>query len=227
MNLLLGVRQSVVFLVCLLSAAWVYAEEIVISDDGRQIQLNGDGSWVQLSADRYAINAAGERIRLKPDGTWSVLGEQVLSPSRSNVTPLSGANSLAAVQSTLFLAKVEILKRRIKRAESVHAETRSIYYLRVINDGATDIRVDASLADKLVARSSSGMVFPISSVEFEDAVIVTGQHATIRIEAEGSPQWFGVKTMVLEVAPNALGNSQTRLLNKSMDDVERRSVDNI
>ena len=227
MNLLRLVRQSVVLLVCLLSAAWVCAEEIVISDDGRQIQLNGDGSWVQLSADRYAINAAGERIRLKPDGTWSVLGDQALAPSRSNPASPSGANSLAVIQTTLFLAKVEILKRRIKRAKSVHAETSSIYHLRVINDGATDIQLDASLADKLVARSSSGEVFPISAVEFEDPVIVAGQQATIRIEAEGSPQWFGVKTMVLEVAANALGNSQPRLLNKSMDDVERRSVDNL
>ncbi len=200
----------------------VSAAEVVISDDGRQIQINGDGTWVQLSKDRYAINAAGERIRLKPDGTWSLLGDAIPDDARGAValTPIS-----AALESTLFLSKVEILKRRIERAKSTHAEVRTVYYLQVVNDSPADISLDNSLSAKLLPGSSSGAEFDVISVSFPSGLIKPGERETIEIVADGAPRWFGVKAMTLEVAAGALGNRQSRVLSKIMSDVDRRDVD--
>lgn len=206
----------------LLLGVSVSAAEVVISDDGRQIQINGDGTWVQLSKDRYAINAAGERIRLKPDGTWSLLSDAKPANGQAPValTPIS-----AALESTLFLSKVEILKRRIERAKSTHAEVRSVYYLQVVNDSPADITLDNSLSTKLLPGSSSGAEFEVISVSFPTGLIKPGERETIEVVADGAPRWFGVKAMTLEVTAGALGNRQSRVLSKMMSDVDRRDVD--
>ena len=210
---------SVLFMLSGLSAS---AAEVVISDDGRQIQINGDGTWVQLSKDRYAINAAGERIRLKPDGTWTLLGEVAAadSPGQAALTPIS-----AGLESTLFLSKVEILKRRIERAKSTHAEVRTVYHLQVVNDSPADITLDNTLATKLIPGSSSGAEFEVISVRFPTGLIKPGDRETIEVVADGAPRWFGTKAMILEVPAGALGNRQPRVLSKIMSDVDRRNVD--
>lgn len=220
----LAIRFTLVIFLFWLGGLSAMADEVVISEDGRQIQLNGDGTWVHLSKDRYANNAAGQRVRLKPDGTWSLLGDVTSNATQTGVplTPMT-----AALESTLFLAEVEILRLRIKRAKSVHAATRSIYHLQVVNDSQTDVELDDTLASKLTARSSSGAEFPIEEVTFSTSRIKPGERGVVQIVADGSPRWFGVKAMLLEVAPGALGNRQSRVLSKSMDDVDKRDVDEL
>ena len=195
--------------------------EVVISDDGRQIQINGDGTWVQLSKDRYAINAAGQRLRLRPDGTWSVMATDA-TPQGAPLTPISAAN-----ESTLFLAKVEILKRQIKRAKSVHAETVTVYQLQIKNDTDQTISLEGDLSQRFVASSSGGTQYPIESIEVDKSQVAPGERGNITLVALGSPRWFGTKYMALEVAANTLGNSEKRILSKSMNEVDKRTVDDI
>ncbi len=203
------------------------ANEIAISDDGREIRLNGDGSWVQLDRDRFATTASGERVRLKPDGSWVRVGaSQAAGESSPAVSDAGPASTTSSQDASLYLAKVEILKKQIKRAKSVHAETRTIYHLQVHNDSDKAIQLGGDLAASLTAGSSSGAQYPITSVAFDGAIVAPGQRSTLRITAAGSPQWFGIKSMNLEVAALALGNTYPRVLMKSMDDVERRLVDN-
>lgn len=203
------------------------AEEVVISDDGRQIQLKGDGTWVQLSRDRFAINSAGQRVRLKADGTWTLMSdvEAAARPQAQAAAPLTPIQ--AASESTLHLAKVEILRRKIKRAKSIHAETRTVYHVGVLNDSNSTIDLTGRLERMLTARSSAGGRFEILAVDVEVEQLSPGERANIRVEAAGAPQWFGVKYMQLEVAAGALGNSDRRILSKSMDEVEKRSVDRL
>ena len=209
----------------MLIAASTQAQEVVISEDGRQIQLNGDGTWVQLSRDRFATNAAGRRVRLKPDGTWTLLSEDEATAAgaaaaASQLTPMQ-----AASESTLHLAKVEILRRKIKRAKSIHAEIRTVYHVGVHNDTAAAMDLTGPLQSELTARSSSGGEFAILSVDVDTEQLASGERTNIRVEADGAPQWFGVKYMQLEVAAGALGNSDRRILSKSMDEVEKLTVD--
>jgi hypothetical protein len=125
------------------------------------------------------------------------------------------------------VAKVEILRRKIKRAKSIHAETRTVYHLSVRNDTTNDIELNSALQGALKARSSSGGEFPILAVDFGETRLAPGARTDIIVEAEGSPTWFGVKYMQLEVAAGALGNSDRRILSKSMNEVERRSVESL
>jgi len=197
-------------------------EEVVISDDGRQIRLNGDGSWVQLSRDRYATTASGQRVRLKPDGTWSTMdaGDAVASEGRAGIAP--------ANDSTLYLNKVEILKRNIKRAKSIHAETRTVYEVQVVNETDAPIQLQVDLVDRLRAFSSSGANFPIESVSFERDEIAPGERGMIRVVAAGAPKWtFGVRHLALEVDAQTLGNADKRILSKNMNEVERRNVERL
>lgn len=215
---------AVVVMVAQLAVA-AHAEEVVISDDGRQIQLKGDGTWVQLSRDRFATNAQGQRIRLKADGTWTLMTEVEASsltqtPASAPLTPIQ-----AASESTLHLANVEILRRKIKRSKSVHAEIRTRYHVSVLNDSNSTIDLSGRLDRMLKARSSSGGTFEILGVNAEVAQLAPGERANIVVEAEGAPQWFGVKYMQLEVAAGALGNSDRRILSKSMAEVKKRSVE--
>lgn len=46
------------------------ADEIVLSDDGREVRIKQDGSWEFVSDDRFATTRDGERVRLKFDGSW-------------------------------------------------------------------------------------------------------------------------------------------------------------
>jgi len=219
-------RVSAMAVMTSLVAAQAISDEIVISDDGRQIQLNSDGSWVQVSRDRYATNADGERVRLGPDGRWRVLvqdqGQNQADASSSALTPM-----IAAGESALYLAKVEILKRRIKRAKSVHAQTNTVYHLQIRNDSNEVIELGDDLAASLTARSSSGRVYTIESVSYDDDVIEPGEQAGVRVVAAGSPKWFGVKFLSLEIAAGALGNAQKRVLSKNMNDIKKVSVDKL
>ena len=221
-----ALRACAIVIMTALVAAQISADEVVISDDGRQIQLNSDGSWVQLSSDRYATNAQGERVGLHSDGTWSVL-EQGQNQGQAATTSSAPTPLVVSGGSVLFLAKVEILKRRIKRAKSVHAQTNTVYHLQIRNDSSEVIELSDDLAQSLTASSSSGKVYAIESISYDDDIIEPGELATVRVVATGSPAWFGVKFLSLQIAAGTLGNAQTRVLSKNMNDVKKVSVDKL
>jgi hypothetical protein len=149
-------------------------------------------------------------------------GQNEAVASISAQTPM-----IAAGESALFLAKVEILKRRIKRAKSVHAQTNTVYYLQIRNDSSEVIELGDDLAASLTARSSSGRVYSIESVSYDDDIIEPGEQAGVRVVAAGSPTWFGVKFLSLEIAAGTLGNAQIRVLSKNMNDIKKVSVDKL
>ena len=51
------------------------ADTVVLSDDGREVKLNDDGSWEFVSEDRFATTEDGERIRLRADGRWEPVND--------------------------------------------------------------------------------------------------------------------------------------------------------
>lgn len=211
-------RCSLFFLLILTSSA--YAEEVVVSDDGRQIRLNDDGTWVQVSQDRFATNAQGQRIRLRADGSWNVMSASAEDVVRSSLNPQAAA---LLDEPVIFLKSVEILRREIKRAKSTHAETRMRYTIGVDNKTQQAVRID--LTGPFEATTNRGGDFPLLSADGPDRV-AAGQTAEVVVVVEDSPAWFGVKFLSLEVPPQAIGNAGTRLLNKNMNEVKRVSVDN-
>ncbi|MEM7077390.1 MAG: hypothetical protein AAF513_02065 [Pseudomonadota bacterium] len=199
------------------------ADQVVISDDGRQIRLNGDGTWVQLSQDRYATTAQGQRVRLRPDGTWAVMDPntpQVPTTARAGF----GAPTNVASDVGLLLTEVAVLKRSLQRAKTTHAEVRTVYRVRVANHTAQALDY-GDLQTKLHPRSNRGARFEIVAITPSSGSIAPGQEAVIEVIAQGGPRWFGVRFLSLEVDAGALGNPVKRILAKNMDEVERRDVE--
>lgn len=208
--------------VCLLlfSTGSVRAE-VVISDDGRQIELKADGTWQQLSRDRFATNAAGQRVRLHPDGTWSVDGQADLEGAADGVAPaLQGR-----VDAVMHLSDVTILRRVIERAKSKHSESRVHFVMQVDNRTGSDLAVPADLMSRLRATSNRGAQYELISAKARQSVIPAGERVAIDVWAEWSSFAFRLKHLSIEVAPGTFGNSVTRVLSRNMTDIERREVD--
>ena len=211
------IRYSLSLLLLLASSA--LAEEVVVSDDGRQIRLNDDGTWVQVSQDRFATNAQGQRIRLRADGSWNVM-----STSPEDIARSDGGQNVASLvdEPVIFLKTVEILRREIKRAKSKHAETRMRYTIGVDNKTTETISLDLTVPFE--ATTNRGGDFPLLSADGPRQVLA-GQQAEVIVVVEDSPAWFGVKFLSLEVPAQAIGNAGARLLNKNMNEVKRLNVE--
>ena len=209
-----------------LPAAVIAAEEVVISDDGHQIQLNGDGTWVQLSKDRFATDTDGRRIRLRPDGTWSIVGSDLVvgeKMQRDVATPAPRPQLLD--EPVLFLERVELLKKRRKRAKSSHAELKMFFQVTIRNESTRTLDLASVRASQLTARSSRGTAYSVTEVIPTARTVEPGQTAELSVWADDGPQWFGIKYLSLEFPANTVGNSATRILSKNMDQVVRREVD--
>ncbi len=216
------VRQAVLGALMVFSMhAFADASEVVISDDGRQIKLNADGTWQQLSQDRFATNAAGQRVRLHPDGTWSVAPGVAPAPSPGIPTPVAALDR----EPVLFLSDASIVRRVIERSKSKHSETRMRFVLQVDNRTSEALAVPGDLTRRLKATTSRGGNYEILSATPESRTIPAGESTSIEIWAKDSPRWFGIKFLSVEVAPDTLGNGVTRILSKRMDEVKRVEVD--
>ena len=193
------------------------AEEVVIDDDGRLIQLNEDGTWLMLSRDSFATTEAGERIRLRPDGTWSY--------AAVDEAPAAVARAVPDSDVSLYLAHVEIERKILRRQKGRHAETKTFFTLRVINDSSAPVPISDSLVTQLTVRSSRGGIYEIESVSSTTDSIRPGEQADLIAVASGSPQWFGIKYLSVEVPAGTFGDAPARVLRKDMDEVVRTDVD--
>ncbi len=197
------------------AAASSLSEEVVVTDDGKQLQLNDDGTWVHVSQDRFATTESGERIRVRANGTWNYV--------TTVGSPIGPASSpIMQDEVVIFLHAVEILRREIKRAKSTHADTRMRYTVRINNGTDEELAIDRHAP--YLSTTNRGGNYPVLSVT-GPATVLPGATADISIVVADSPAWFGVKHLSLEVPVNALGNSVRRVLNKGMDEVKRIRVD--
>ena len=59
------------------------ADQQVITADGREVVLKGDGTWIFLSTDRFANPEDGQRVQLKQDGSWQYVGNAPMATAVS------------------------------------------------------------------------------------------------------------------------------------------------
>ena len=225
------------------------AEEIVIADDGSEILLNSDGSWIQLSRDRFATSKAGKRIRLSPDGQWQEVKERAnLEYDRSRKTTKAILDSTSvdgdqtqqineldlnltndqlrnASNIKTLLDKVEILTIETETLKSRRIDTRTVFHLAIFNNGNSNIALNANAMQKLSALTSRGRKLDILSMEFDQSELTPGNSTKATITADGSPRFFRTKFLALEIEANTFGDSPKQVLSKNMDQVVRRKVD--
>lgn len=210
------------------------AVEYVISDDGHQIQLNDDGSWIQVSKDRHTTTTDGRRIRLKPNGRWVVMpktsgeAKPVLNTDHLTTDLTSQTKPQPLIPNvsdiSIFLPKVEILKKKTKMLKSSRIDTRTVFHLQIVNGSKQTLQLDETIKSGLTATSSGKDKFPITTIQFSTASIAPGQHAAMTVFTEGSPKWFGIKYLNIQIDKNVIANNSAKILSMNIDDVIKRNV---
>lgn len=193
--------------------------QVAISDDGEQIQLNADGTWVRLSRDRFATDDQGRRIRLRPDGTWNVV-----QANTDAVPARQPATTALLDEPQVLMTSAEIWRRTIKRPKADHAEIRMRFELRVNNVTSANLAIPEDLDNRLSVQTNRGGDYPVLSVAASQRQLAPGEETTLVVWAQGAPRWFGTKYLSVVLSANALGNSVARVVSKNMDEVIRREV---
>lgn len=210
----------------------VSAEETVITDDGHQVLLKDDGSWVQLSKDRFATTPSGKRIRLLPDGSWKVMeavknydAQQYkhISPHASTTSKNLPVSTITGTQ--VLLAKTEFLKVKTKLSKSVRIDTRTVYHLTVKNNSEQEVSLASLSPSQFQATASNGEKFKILSVNPKQQQLSKGEQASITVTADATPRWFNVKYVSLSIDANTFADSPKQILSTNLDNVQKRLVD--
>ena len=213
-------------LLCLLPGSLFAAEEI-IADDGREVQLNDDGSWSYTSTDRFATSAAGKRIRLKADGSWVYTGDE----TAVGLQLISDRKYVAEQFLQVSLRELVLDTARGKKSESHKnspKQTQMVFYLSIHMDqkakGSVDIGFNT--ADFSV-QDSDGRNYPVILVVPATATLQPGGETEVIVRADGSPHWWTTKSMSLTLAKSVFSSQQELVLTRSMATVKKRKVDDL
>jgi len=197
-------------------SAFACADEIVLSDDGREVRIKDDGSWEFVSDDKFATTRDGERIRLKSDGSWEK------APDDQNwvaVPASSGAFSRDRItEGSINLEITEVIIESVRSRQQKNTRLRSqvVTWLSVTS---TESQSFSLATDDISLVDSRGKNYEIVSITPSRLEVSPEAPAKVRIIADDSPKWWGVKFFKYEIAPGVLGNAQTLELTRSMNEV--------
>ena len=222
-TLLLGV----ILLVMALSVN-VTAAEDVVSDDGREVRLNEDGTWSLLSRDRFATTPDGRRIRLMTDGRWELIIDPEAPMTNTRRAVRAGIavphNSMSGNATRILLTQVDILKVNTTKHKATTADTRTFYYLNVTNNSDQAIQLTQSKRDTISASDSKGRQYDVEALRFGSDVIASGESQQLIVIIDGAPRWYNVRYLSLELAANTFGQHPRIVLSKNMPDIETKMV---
>lgn len=206
---------------CLLACSQTNAE-IVLSDDGREVKLNDDGSWEYVSGDRFATRDDGSRIRLGEDGSW-----QEVTDERKWLTVSTQPRQLSKDRQedgaySFELAEVEIESVRSTQQKNTRVRSQILLIIKVTSQQHLP-RIELA-RDLFKVSDSKGRVYPI-----KDVSLITGENKadetlSFRVIASGAPRWWGAKFFRLEIDPGTAGNVTGLVLIKSMSEVTKKEV---
>jgi hypothetical protein len=205
----------------LLSFTGAQAEETVLSDDGREVRLLSDGTWEYVSNDRFATSEDGKRIRLQSDGRWVEIEDdrnwiavpaQALQQSRDVVSE---------GQFEVELSDVRIESVRSKKQKNSRLRSQIIATLEI--SSATDSRLQLD-ASTFVLTDSRGRQYPVVSLVPGNLSLVPGATGTVTVIGDGSPRWWGIKFLRLQIEAGVLGKADVELT-KFMSEIAKLDVE--
>lgn len=197
------------------------ADEIVLSDDGREVRLNKNGSWEFVSEDRYATTSDGGRVRLKADGSWEKVEDDrnwVTLPASSVQT---SRDKITEGSIQLEITEVVIESVRSRQQKNTRLSSQIVTYMNVTSD---DSQTFDLLMSDITLRDSRGKQYDVISVLPGTIRVTPDSPVQVRIIADDSPKWWGVKSFTYEIAPGVLGNAQSLELTRSMNEVTKRDT---
>lgn len=193
------------------------ADQQVITDDGREVLLKGDGTWIFRSTDRFANTEDGQRVRLKQDGSWQYVGNAPMVTQEH-------------VKSTLLDIKLQtvVIERHEKKVQkNVRLRTQTVFYvnLGLSSLAKNDISITKNDVSHIEINDNNGKTYPVLSIHPAPVVLKPGSDATMVIRADGSPLWLDdVKSMSVIFKPEIYGIQQPVTLSRDVDDFEEKKV---
>ncbi len=193
------------------------ADQKIISDDGREILLNENGSWIFRSTDRFASTKEGHRIRLKEDGSWTYAGN----------APLKSKTQVRTAELGIKLQKVIVEKYKKKSQKNTQLKTQTIFYveLNLSAQAKKNINIKSSDTSFIEVKDNSGKNYPVLSINADIAELKPNTHTTIIIRAEKSPTIFSdAKSMAITFKVGIFGINTPISLSQKIDDFEEKNV---
>ena len=194
-------------------------DQKIITIDGREVQLNENGSWKYLSTDRFANTKDGRRIRLKEDGSWSYAGN----------APLKSEEQVRTSELDIKLQKVVIETYRKKTQKSSRIKTQTVFYVQLNNSpqAKTTINIKDSDISQIEVRDNNGKNYPVLSIKSGTSKLQPGKETTLVISAEKSPSiWGNVKLMKIIFKTGTFGIKNNITLSQRTIDFENEDVNN-
>ena len=201
----------------MLSATALYSAQRVISADGREVQLNDDGTWKYLSNDRLANTSDGKQVLLKEDGSWQYAGN----------APLSTDSQVRTTNIDLKLDKVVIETHEKKVQKNTRVRTQTVFYvdIQVSLQSTNNINIDSQVIDKIEVNDDAGKQYSILAIS-PQIEIKPGAKQRIAVRVEKSPSIFDdVKSMTITFRQGLFGLSETVSLTQKAIDFDAKKVD--
>ena len=225
LNVIYKALSLSVILLIMASGVHVSAAEDVVSDNGREVRLNEDGTWSLLSRDLFATTLDGRRIRLMADGRWELIVDPAALMANAPRTGIAlSHNQMDGNATRILLTQVDILKVNTTKHKATTSDTRTFYYLDVTNNSDQAIQLTQSKREAISASDSKGRQYDVQALRFSSDVIASGESQQLIVIIDGSPRWYNVRYLSLELAANTFGQHARVVLSKNMSDIETEVV---
>jgi hypothetical protein len=193
------------------------ADQQVITDDGREVLLKGDGSWVFRSTDRFANTEDGQRVQLKQGGSWQYVGN----------APMATEEHVRTTLLDIRLQKVVIERHEKKVQKNIRVRTQTVFYMNLGLSPLAKNNISITKNDMahIEVNDNNGRNYPVISIHPAPVVLEPGSDTTMVIRADRSPLWLDdVKSMSVIFKPEIYGIQQPVTLSRDADDFEEKKV---
>ena len=193
------------------------ADQQVITDDGREVLLKADGTWVFRSTDRFANTDDGQRVQLKQDGSWQYVGN----------APMATEEHVRSTLLDIKLQKIVIERHEKKVQKNVRLRTQTVFY---VNFGLSaraknNISITKNDVTHIEVNDNNGKTYPVLSIHPAPVVLKPGSDTIMVIRADRSPLLLDdVKSMSVTFKPEIYGIQQQVTLSRGVDDFEEKKV---
>ncbi len=210
--------NTFLLMLLLIPVSYTYsAEQKVITDDGREVLLKGDGTWLFLSNDRFANTEDGRRVQLKQDGSWQFVGN----------APLASAEHVRSTLLDIKLQEVVIERHEKKVQKNIRLRTQTVFYVNLGLSALAknNIRITKNDVSHITVSDNNGKTYQVLSIHPAPVVLEPGSDTTMVIRADGSPLWLDdVKSMSVIFNPEIYGIQQPLTLSRDVDEFENKKV---
>lgn len=205
-----------------LSFFCLYAHAVThnaIGDDGREVQLNSNGTWEYSSTDKLATTEDGVRVRLKSDGLWEPIGNLPLKKDEQVRT-----SNLDVSLDTIIM---EIYRK--ENTKSTRYDSQTVFYFDVnVSSFAKKINTKLSHFNLFSVSDSRGKSYPILDISPQKEQLIPGDKFQFSVRVDGSPTGLfaiGTKYINITIDKSIFNTDSDLKFSKRVDDLGTKKMD--